>query len=343
MYCPKCGKELPDRSGFCAFCGEAQASPQALELNDARPARQKRALKYKRSWLLPLLGVAILLVVVTAVAGLGVRKSGGSDELTDLMTRGLSEQETIILVAYKEAAVNRPDTRSLANMEGEIYLLANGTIPEKSYSVFSIDSIHNNRTSEAHEEAIRLYEYIGGLNYEKYPYGTKTEKEMLRNFEELLEGRIEIYAACEANYKMFYSAFGEATRNFSTKDNDTFNYNKDAADALMQSGEKRRSATEKIIDAYTYYFDELRYFYANNKNSFTQEEVAQGKGEEYLNKSQAVHTAVNERVDALGYDIAVWQAMYFGEATPSLQDALLVEDITELLSRWNDRAYRGGQ
>ena len=80
MYCTHCGKEIPDDSKFCIFCGSTVEVPNATQSNNlARPAEQtpvthpvsesqtvSTAPKTKKH-ISPLVIVGIVVVIVLAV------------------------------------------------------------------------------------------------------------------------------------------------------------------------------------------------------------------------------------------------------------------------------------
>ena len=41
MFCEKCGKEIPDSTKFCPYCGAAVSKAQVLSTKQERPSMQQ--------------------------------------------------------------------------------------------------------------------------------------------------------------------------------------------------------------------------------------------------------------------------------------------------------------
>lgn len=77
MFCTKCGKQVPDGSVICPFCGSPLAAPQATPAPQAAPAGNKvddfigKAKKgNKKSLIFAIAGVVVALVVIVLLISL---------------------------------------------------------------------------------------------------------------------------------------------------------------------------------------------------------------------------------------------------------------------------------
>ncbi len=71
MYCSKCGKQLPEESGFCAYCGEKLNAPKETRTPPATGVTRKSAVYPKRKTPLILAVIAGILIIVAALAIFG--------------------------------------------------------------------------------------------------------------------------------------------------------------------------------------------------------------------------------------------------------------------------------
>lgn len=98
MYCTKCGKEIPDNSNFCTFCGQT-VQDQPVQNNNGvicNYAVQKTKLP-----ILPIIigviGIVLIIIIIRGVAGMNM---GESDKTKDRVK--LSRQEKEIMTQDKE-------------------------------------------------------------------------------------------------------------------------------------------------------------------------------------------------------------------------------------------------
>ena len=64
MFCPKCGKELPNDIKFCTGCGENVSSVAAAQEYDGRPAKEPSTLgPFLLGLILGIIGVIIAVIV----------------------------------------------------------------------------------------------------------------------------------------------------------------------------------------------------------------------------------------------------------------------------------------
>jgi len=75
MFCPKCGKEIPEGNRFCGSCGAAaQPSTSSAPRKPQKPPREKKKLPLKKL-LIPVLCLAVLAAVIFAASALFGRKT----------------------------------------------------------------------------------------------------------------------------------------------------------------------------------------------------------------------------------------------------------------------------
>ena len=75
MFCPKCGKDLPDNSKFCKYCGSQIKNKGTLRHFPASAGDDEKS---KNIIIVGLVALIVVLIVVFAAIGTGM--FSGSDE-----------------------------------------------------------------------------------------------------------------------------------------------------------------------------------------------------------------------------------------------------------------------
>lgn len=89
MYCNKCGKEIPDQTQFCNFCGAKQNVGQPQQSKTSAPAQKKTGLGAT------ILLIAAVAVVIIAVRGCFFDKSSSNTASTNTSANTNSQSSSV--------------------------------------------------------------------------------------------------------------------------------------------------------------------------------------------------------------------------------------------------------
>ncbi len=98
MYCNKCGKEIPDQTQFCNFCGAKQNVGQPQQSKTSAPAQKKTGLGAT------ILLIAAVAVVIIAVRGCFFDKSSSHTASTNTSANTTGQSSSVIDSSRTDAA-----------------------------------------------------------------------------------------------------------------------------------------------------------------------------------------------------------------------------------------------
>ena len=91
MYCPNCGKKIPENTTFCGYCGEPVFDPEEFYEEPLRePPKEPKKRGFRKVYLVPIICGAV--VVLALVAGLIFKDQIASIFNKDSAPTGTAEQ-----------------------------------------------------------------------------------------------------------------------------------------------------------------------------------------------------------------------------------------------------------
>ena len=104
MYCVHCGKEIPDGSEFCSYCGKPQIISKIKEFSDAEPkytSKSKKTHNYlRRFWWIV---ISAIIVCVMLIVFIGIKNNHKKDELENENAISFDESTTSVVEKSDES------------------------------------------------------------------------------------------------------------------------------------------------------------------------------------------------------------------------------------------------
>ena len=100
MFCDKCGREIPNNSAFCGFCGAPAPSEDMPEQPQYGGYQYEQYEQYppkssaRRAWIIPVVVAGICCITLAAVAGIVIFSNNGDDNKSDAGTVQAAEVQT---------------------------------------------------------------------------------------------------------------------------------------------------------------------------------------------------------------------------------------------------------
>lgn len=236
MFCPKCGKNLPDGSKFCSACGEKLAAPEAVKEPEveiisgaevAVKSEKTNVVAYTKKLdvkkLLPIIGAAAAVVLVIIL--LGSLFSGGVDGDFAYLSDGkyrlitdVKEGESLEIASaksdytYGNMLRYSPDGKYIYYFTKLDYYNDTGTLCRAEYAKLKKDSSKNDKYIEIIATNVYLYFQIlddGTLLYQNgddslYFYNGAESVQIAKNVDNYFtdDGRL-IYTTYSDGYSLY--------------------------------------------------------------------------------------------------------------------------------------------
>lgn len=137
MFCDKCGREIPNNSAFCGFCGAPAPSEDMPEQPQYGGYQYEQYEQYppkssaRRAWIIPVVVAGICCITLAAVAGIVIFSNNGDDNKSDAGTVQAAEVQTAqqaqeeSLPEQTEAETEQPaeEAGDIGGMDGDAFPL----------------------------------------------------------------------------------------------------------------------------------------------------------------------------------------------------------------------------
>lgn len=152
MFCDKCGREIPNNSAFCGFCGapsenmpeQPQYGGYQYEQYEQYPPKSSA----RRAWIIPVVVAGICCITLAAVAGIVIFSNNGDDNKSDDGTVQAAEVQTAqqaqeeSLPEQTEAETEQPaeEAGDIGGMDGDaVPLVPDGLDHSMPYNPPDVD------------------------------------------------------------------------------------------------------------------------------------------------------------------------------------------------------------
>lgn len=154
MFCDKCGREIPNNSAFCGFCGAPAPSEDMPEQPQYGGYQYEQYEQYppknsaRRTWIIPVVVAGICCITLAAVAGIVIFSNNGDDNKSDAGTVQAAEVQTAqqaqeeSLPEQTEAETEQPaeEAGDIGGMDGDaVPLVPDGLDHSMPYNPPDVD------------------------------------------------------------------------------------------------------------------------------------------------------------------------------------------------------------
>ena len=154
MFCDKCGREIPNNSAFCGFCGAPAPSEDMPEQPQYGGYQYEQYEQYppkssaRRAWIIPVVVAGICCITLAAVAGIVIFSNNGDDNKSDAGTVQAAEVQTAqqaqeeSLPEQTEAETEQPaeEAGDIGGMDGDaVPLVPDGLDHSMPYNPPDVD------------------------------------------------------------------------------------------------------------------------------------------------------------------------------------------------------------
>lgn len=151
MFCDKCGREIPNNSAFCGFCGAPAPSedmPEQPQYGGYQYEQYPPKSSARRAWIIPVVVAGICCITLAAVAGIVIFTDKGDDNKSDDGTVQAAEVQTAqqaqeeSLPEQTEAETEQPaeEAGDIGGMDGDaVPLVPDGLDHSMPYNPPDVD------------------------------------------------------------------------------------------------------------------------------------------------------------------------------------------------------------